>query len=509
MFETKYEKTSRTRAPATRHHAVVMSALSALSLFGCEAPPSASPEGPDPLPFELVSDEETGVDEALNPFAPIELVGPSQSTELFAPVEYTLTFAAEDFGGIELRANQGQLECDATVERGSVICSIASLTPGELRVEADGARVDEVWAWQVREPEGLYPRGDRFTFGLYQVNSPEAMQLVRDAGVNLVQSYSNPAYTQAQWQAWAAQAGLKTVAPIEDIEDLQDYVEQDQVAWWALPEELRYWDWDELQLMEELGEHLWAHDPAQRLVYMYLPGHIAQREVERYLPHLNVIGTGAYANGQSQPRAWIRWRVESQVRARSAMGMNEADRHILSVLECYPVSDSQPTRARDVRHDVFSALASGAEALMFYGWWYAEHHFDAEVGEAILQSATLVNGGTGLGEAVVHGHPLGDLESRVLAGPTHTSEFIPVEEHDAINFASVRTVGFDYAGSRFLIAVNSAPEPVEASISLPTGSASSWTVLGESRTLPSQGGQLLDAFEALGVHLYRAPILRG
>ena len=68
--------------------------------------------------------------------------------------------------------------------------------------------------------------------------------------------------------------------------------------------------------------------------------------------------------------------------------------------------------------------------------------------------------------------------------------------------SSISIVAKTYQGKRYVVALNNAPRPISASISI-SGSASKAKVLFEKRTVPIRNGKIKDVFQAYQRHVYQ------
>ena len=98
----------------------------------------------------------------------------------------------------------------------------------------------------------------------------------------------------------------------------------DNLAWWDLPEEMRYWREDEYDMVKNLSAWTHKHDPRRRPNIMYIAGHYSAEAVEKYVEYLDIIGTGIYTEYSHQPRAWVRWRMEETIRGIEMAGHESA-----------------------------------------------------------------------------------------------------------------------------------------------------------------------------------------
>ena len=204
------------------------------------------------------------------------------------------------------------------------------------------------------DPESLvYPEGKRFPLVLYSIHTPEEMAEAGEAGWIVGHRYAFKAeYLElARAAGWLAVAHLRgkmkvevlpekaetdaeaktgqaanteeaggTANPVKPQErpmteqeaaaEIAGLASHENLAWWDLPEELRWWRPDEYDLVKNLSAWTRKYDPRQRPNFMYLPGHYGAAGVAKYVEYLDIIGAGTYTEYSHQPRAWVRWRQE-------------------------------------------------------------------------------------------------------------------------------------------------------------------------------------------------------
>ena len=112
----------------------------------------------------------------------------------------------------------------------------------------------------MRDRTQLYPRGDRFPLILLSLTEPEDMREVAKYGWNTAHTYSSEGLTPEFLDA-CVQAGMFAMGTVpgngrdegipeeEGIEAVRQLSTYDTIAWWDLPEELRYWERGEMLML--------------------------------------------------------------------------------------------------------------------------------------------------------------------------------------------------------------------------------------------------------------------
>ena len=410
-------------------------------------------------------------------------------------------------------------------------------------------------------PKPIYPAGTRFPLMLYSIHTVEEMKEVETTGWNVGHRYGfKESYfdtvEEAGWLSVAHLEGkLKTKAPakpapakgngdttaanleeadgtgkgvaptdrlrteVEVAADIQAYAGHDALAWWDFPEEQRWWRKDELQILKNLSAWTRKHDPRKRPNYMYLPGHYSAKGIAKYVPYLDIIGTGIYTEYSHQARAWVRWRMEETIR-----GIEEAGHKIghdylngektpigIPMLFSGGLLKSDPITPVGAYHDFWSCIASGARGIFVFSFWHRRDLpiFKKTWADGYNRAARNLQAVPGLDQALLFGEDV-PLTVTVTKGSPRTATFRPYGFEEDISLPAVNVLGRKHKGRLYIIAVSSQERPVTATISgLPTG-VSDLRVHGEQRqdgdAITMTEGAFEEAFPWLTVHLYTAEL---
>ncbi len=396
-----------------------------------------------------------------------------------------------------------------------------SADPGTLTLELPDRTASRLGLRHL-EPPSIHPAGEVFPVVLYSVAADRLAEVPAGA---LVQTYGD-GDTQLAYAEIATRHERASMTQVGtyyvDDEDPPEATTEEEVTrvvarrsalpaggWWALPEELRYWRANELQELQDLYGWLRVHDPHQAPVFMYQPNHRTAAALAETVPWLDVIGKGAYTTYAGQPRAWIRYQLESTVESITLAGFQVGADHLsgdkLPLLVAGLWADN-PGTAEELWHDVWSGIASGAQGVSLF----SHHHgLDPASGDGldgfVAAAELLLEGDAPLGPAILGGEPVPGLSVAITAGPTETEAFTPVDEPEPFQYGCVNLRGWDHDGQRLVVAVNSCTEAVSATLS-GLGDTEAWTVLTEDREVTSAGGSISEDFAPLGVHLYRSAL---
>jgi hypothetical protein len=449
----------------------------------------------------------------------LTILAPSPATELLVGTRYDLVVLSPDAESAEAVIGGAKSSC-APLTDGILHCGLYVASEGTVEIavsaEAGGAGSEASLSLPAREASGVVPEGERFAMGMYEVMAEDWFAPVAGAGFELAQSYGTGGYTHDEWQGWAADAGMLTMArtswswsdpwgdPYTD-EELAEVAKYPQIAWWELPDNL-VGDGSYADEVSALVDRIRKVD--DRPVYMYLWTSTTTEQIEAYVPYLDLIAPGAYPEHACQPQPWIRWRITSAVEAVHNQGFTTAEKPVIGLADLYgrPDPGCEAAQLPQVRMNPLAQIAAGATGVLYFAWWYAENALEPEWGELALHTAGLITGEAGLGEAVVRGESLGDLDVTVLSGPELSESFTPYGLSESFQYPSIHAAAWDYAGTRFIVAVNYTDSTVEARIGGLPSRTPGVEVVGEEQTLVPESGEITVSFEGWGAHVFRAPI---
>jgi hypothetical protein len=398
---------------------------------------------------------------------------------------------------------------------------LKKLLPASLLVLA----VTAVWS---ADTDNLpYPQGKRFPLGLYSIGSLAEMKLEAPFGWNIAHTYS----MKPEYLGVVRDAGWFTLAHLDKGDEattkatITDLPARGPVAWWDLPEEMRFWRTDEYDVVKNFSAWTRQADPQQHPNFMYLPNHYTADGIAKYVPYLDIIGAGTYTEYAHEPRPWVRWRMEETIRGIKLAGyVIGADyRQKGRVPIGIPMLFCNPQQMRvmgpvEAYHDFYSCLAAGARGILIFSYWHKR-----DVGvlqqayEAYAKGAAEVSGPENLGQALLFGEDV-PLSFVITDGPLQTVNFRPTGVDHDLSYPSLNLRAVKYAGQLFIVAVNSSEKPIKAKISgLPAGLTALRVpferIIGpdrkptaDIRTVPVKEGACEEEFSWLGVHIYKAQL---
>lgn len=456
----------------------------------------------------------------------IAVVSPSLDQTLYLGTRYDIAINVGTVTEATASAPDSDLKCDYARAKGVLYCAMtasAAKMTVTVSTKIDGGDPQtRAIDFSFTDPKGFYPRGDKFTMGLYGT-LPKDFSMIKDNAFGLVQSYGPT--TEDEHLAWLKQveaAGLTDMTMLHwqdeldsegypvDTEKTKQYLahlsQQAGVGWWALPEEQRYWISAEFRTVTRMYRLIREADNASHPIFMYIPGSFLASDIAYYVPYLDLIGTGAYVEYSGQPHSWFRWRIESQIDAIQQAGYTTDVKTPIAIPGYFPNPPDQPQpTAEGLYHDIFSGLASGARAVVVFSYAYSLENSDAL--KKLLDAAKIIVGEERVGEWILKGKRKDALTLEVLDGPKNAPSFTPIYLDKEITYPSIHAVAWDHAGTRIVIAVNSSTESVRARVGGLGPGSTKGAVLGEARDIDVQAGALEDTFAPLGVHVYRFRLL--
>jgi len=381
-----------------------------------------------------------------------------------------------------------------------------------------------------------YPQGSEFPLMLYSVQTGSDMSGVTAYGWNMLQRYglanTNGDVTALNnyiATAWSNNATASAEIPGHydgtsrsgmTQSEVQSWIEgvtnNPNIAWWNLPEELRYSVLSERQELTNYVAWTRLYDPLKRPTYEYQANHVTATQISQIITNADIVAVGAYAEYAGMPHAWVRYRVQDVgVKGVTLAGRMQGSNYlsgqkiVIAVLYA-ATNDVNPgviASPAEVYHDVWSAIASGAQGISVYSHFHATRDDPALLDNLAMfnLAAAQISGSEKIGQAVLFGTNNSGVTNVVTAGPTTTVSFTPAGVGSPVQYSSLNVLSKTWSNNVYVIAVNSTSNSVTANITnLPVASGTA-SVPFESRTVSVNGGGFSDTFAAWGVHVYKLP----
>jgi hypothetical protein len=154
-------------------------------------------------------------------------------------------------------------------------------------------------------------------------------------------------------------------------------------------------------------------------------------------------------------------------------------------------------------HDFWQSIVSGARGILIFSYWHKRDHPNLEsVWQMYNKAAREIVGSENLGAAILYGERSDNVSFEIVGGPKKTEEFA-LDDQKSLSFPSIDLLTILWNQQTYVIAVNSANQPVAARLTgLPKTTARA-TVLFENMMAPVNNGVLNADFKPLGVHIFK------
>jgi hypothetical protein len=380
----------------------------------------------------------------------------------------------------------------------------------------------------VAESAMPYPQGTAFPLMLYEVTDSSSAANMAAYGWNIIQTYGLKTNSDINnYLQHAAASSLGGDAPIpcggsvtsNFVEWPQSQVQawiqgsaaNDNIAWWDMPEEMRSWKSSEVQLLRDYRAWVRLYDTkGPRPTYEYTPNARTPANQLSVVSNVDIIGASAYCEALSQPHAWVRYKVQEAgvhavALAGATLGSNylAGQKTVVAVLYLADPGNGLLPTPQQSYHDVWSAIASGAQGIAVYAYWHGIYDNPAltnNLRQFNLAAAQI--SGSEIGQVILYGTQNTNVAFAVTSGPTNTDSFLP-GDGNTWQYPSINVLCKTWSNSVYVVAVNSTSDSVTTSITnLPAVSGSAFLPF-ELRSVPVTGSGFSDTFQPWGAHIYR------
>lgn len=349
--------------------------------------------------------------------------------------------------------------------------------------------------WNIMQEYGLNTNSDVNTFLQELLSSNLAgPAIIPDSG-------SSDPYTE--WPQAAVQSWVESIAVNTNL------------AWWYLPEQMEPFYPSETNLLHDYTDWTRLYDPARRPTYEYTENSVNDSTMKGIIPYADVIGVSCYCEDMGMPHAWVRYKLQQAglggaALAGAVVGSNYLAGQktlvaVLSIAQFTNNSPSEPSPAQTY-HDVWSAIASGAQGIAVWSCFHALNDDPANLTNNLNEldlAASQLTGPQGVGGMILNGTPNSNVTFKITSGPTNTVSFTPPGESSSFQYPSLNVLSKTWNGFVYIIAVNSTSSNVTAAISNIPSLAASASLPFESRSVGMTNGSFSDSFAAWGTHIYK------
>ncbi len=373
-----------------------------------------------------------------------------------------------------------------------------------------------------------YPQGRAFPLMMYEVGDAPAAANVAAYGWNIIQTYglsSNSSINNyLQLARGSSQGGDVPIPCGGDVSTnfvewpqsqvqawIQGSMTNNNIAWWDMPEEMRSWKPSEVQLLKDYRAWIKLYDTnGPRPTYEYTPNSRIPSTQLGVVSNVDIIGVGAYCETMSQPHAWVRYKVaEAGVHAVALVGATLGSNYlagqktVVGVLYLADPDNGQLPTPEQSYHDVWSAIASGAQGIAVWAYWHGINDNPAltnNLNQFNLAASQI--SGSEIGQVILYGAHYSNVSFVVTSGPTNTDTFQPGDGY-TWQYPSLNVLCETWSNNVYVIAVNSTASSVTANITNLPATTGSGTLPFELRSLPVSGNGFADTFPPWGVHVYK------
>ncbi len=310
----------------------------------------------------------------------------------------------------------------------------------------------------VQTSDSVYPHGTAFPLQLYELQPDSEIPFVTPNGWNIGQRYGwadggggvDALNQLMQLFSQNGIHGLPALPAIITVEgsactspphcrsgwreaDLADWIvalaPNTNVAYWDLPEELRYFRPAEFAIVQNYSTWTRAYDPQLRPNFMYIPPHYTQEQVRNYVRYLDVVSATAYADHLGFPHAWVRWRMEETIRGINLDGASIGADYLngqktpIGIVQLFKLADAAIPTPEQTYHDFWQLIASGAQGIFVFSYFHRNDDRGILLPNwsRLQEAASQITGPEQLGSMVLYGTPLTGLSFDILDGPTQTA----------------------------------------------------------------------------------------
>jgi hypothetical protein len=334
-------------------------------------------------------------------------------------------------------------------------------------------------------PNEFYPRGRKFLFTAFSIVSPDLETVKKDGYTAIGPYYSkdpNEILGSSQKAGLPCMYSLGmnldwpdpcTVTPSdEEIEKIikkqMSCVANDAniMAWYVLPEEVRYWRENEMHVLEYMCELIRKLDLLKRPVWTYEANNRGADALAKTIVYQDYCGKGMYTNytGYKDQRIFCRWSVEQEVEA-----IKKAKPSAVPLVLPEMYTDPEPNEVNLIRawtrHDVYLGLVSGGKGVVIWSGYRYRDGFSRfqDYYDGYASTAKELTGPLNLGQVFLFGERRNDIKLQVLSGTAIVKYKAPDGNeiiYDSISMLNA-AYGKNFLGSnRYLFLVNSSKETV-------------------------------------------------
>ena len=366
--------------------------------------------------------------------------------------------------------------------------------------------------------QNLYPYGDIYPLSLYALYNDfgVASQNHWNGGHSYHSSPTLPYYYDScSTYNLSVMARLSSIDSISmkwsqptdtTIKEIQNQAIRNNISWWDLPEEMRYWKSSEMQIVQDYTSLTRAHDSLQRPNYMYIPGHYEVSAIENYVPYLDILPASCYTRYQKLPHAYTRWSIERTKEAILNQGYTigkdyiNDEKTVMAILEIYE-TDSLLTE-EGTWHDFWMSVACDVKGIVAFSHYYRDKSPTLIEAWDTLNDAVSLFKANNIDKVLLEGYTK-ELQHNIISGPLKTPAFLVNNSPDTIQFEAIKLLAKDWNDSSYVFAINSSDSEIVYTVEDTAGLITYAKDIVKDLSMNFVGGSYTDTLQALDVAIYK------
>ena len=350
----------------------------------------------------------------------------------------------------------------------------------------------------------LYPKGNEFTLAMYAVKNPNisddtayenASVEIANIGWNTAHFYKEEPYSATQLESKTttlpylqmnASHSLNVMGrlgylrdnfgellkyPI-DLNNLKNNIlaikNEPNIAWWDMPEELRYWKTSEFNMLKNYRLLLRTTIGDDKPIFMYIPGYYSVTQTTPYLDYIDIVPASCYVSVPTmKKRNYVRWNIEKTqntiINSGKIIGKNylTGEKSVFAILEMYNTCSGLSSLA--AKHDFWMAVACDVKGILIFSYPY---HFNTNCGDAWLSYNQQISifKNYSIDRVLLDGITANSsLTCTLISGPSTISPYNYIAGNTTtplIETSTVKTNIKTYNGKKYLFMVNSSEDSV-------------------------------------------------
>jgi len=330
--------------------------------------------------------------------------------------------------------------------------------------------------------QNLYPSGNKFPLGLYSLHTDlesahnnywnhghrynyriDNMTFIASPMPDsyFIECLENNLYSMARLSSIDS-LGVKWAPKIQTtINEILQQEKHQNISWWDIPEELRYWEKSEYNILKEYPKIIREFDSKKRPIYMYIPGRYNEKSIEYYVPFLDILPASCYPTYHHLPNIYIRWSIERTKEAVLNQGYKlgqdyiNNEKTIIAVLELF--EQEEKLTKEGTWHDFWLALACDVKGIQVFSHFYRNASLSLIESWEKLNQAVKIFKEAQLDKAILFGKDI-NLRTKIIAGPILSPSF---NLNDKIHsYSSIKILAKEFNDTTYIIVVNSANDRI-------------------------------------------------